>query len=211
MNTMESTSPKETRVLDRFSACLVCRRRKLRCDGAQPECKRCHATGYTCQYQDPVYRSRTRVLQDRIKEIESKIEEIQLQRARSSILSQTSSPSGGNESASVDVLPPQSITQSTSPPATPAPNESINPTLESSSYSTPGNPWFEPGVLARRGPLDLSLPGEASKKFLNMFMQRKAISGFELHVGRVIRSFQPGSPDAPVPALFYAMLLLILN
>ncbi|EUC62558.1 fungal specific transcription factor domain protein, partial [Rhizoctonia solani AG-3 Rhs1AP] len=41
-----------------------------------------------------------------------------------------------------------------------------------------------------------------------MFMQRTQISGFELHIGRVLRSFQPGSSEPAVPALYYAMLLL---
>ncbi|CAE6415055.1 unnamed protein product [Rhizoctonia solani] len=63
-------------------------------------------------------------------------------------------------------------------------------------------------MLLRRGPSDISLPSEASKKLLSMFMQRKLISGFELHVGRVVRSFQHGSSEPAVPALFYAMLLL---
>ncbi|CAE6449067.1 unnamed protein product [Rhizoctonia solani] len=141
---------------------------------------------------------RIRPTEDRIKEIESKIEEFELQRARSS----TSSSSGRNESASVDVPPPQPILQNASPPSVTSNYTGQTPD------SIPGTPWSEPGVLSRRGPLNLSLPGEASKKFLNMFMQRKAISGFELHVGRVIKSFQPESSDAPVPALFYAMLLL---
>ncbi|CAE6445787.1 unnamed protein product [Rhizoctonia solani] len=77
---MDSTPPTGIRMLSRFGACLICRRRKLRCDATQPECNRCRATGNTCQYQDPAYRSRTRVLQEHIRELEAKIDQIKLQR-----------------------------------------------------------------------------------------------------------------------------------
>ncbi|KAH7334773.1 hypothetical protein B0J17DRAFT_89595 [Rhizoctonia solani] len=63
-------------------------------------------------------------------------------------------------------------------------------------------------MLSRRGPSAISLPGEISRKLLNTFMQRMQISGFELHMGRVVRSFQPGSCEPAVPALYYAILLL---
>ncbi|CAE6433835.1 unnamed protein product [Rhizoctonia solani] len=204
---MASTRPSEIRVLDRFGACLVCRKRKLRCDGTKPECNRCRTSGCTCQYQDPAHRSRTRVLQDRIKDIEGRIQEIELRRGQSSVCSRVpSAPDRHEPIISTEVLPLQSAPRSAPILSTwgstmyraPDPFSSLNQTV----------PCFGPNSLLCRGSSNLSLPGEASKKFLNMFMQRSLISGFELHTGRVIRSFQPGSSEAGAPALFYAMLLL---
>ncbi|CAE6505568.1 unnamed protein product [Rhizoctonia solani] len=63
-------------------------------------------------------------------------------------------------------------------------------------------------ILLRRGPFAMSLPGETSRKLLNTFMQRMQVSGFELHMGRIIKNIQPGACEPVVPALYYAMLLL---
>ncbi|KDN42346.1 hypothetical protein RSAG8_06837, partial [Rhizoctonia solani AG-8 WAC10335] len=197
---MESTPPTGARMLSRFGACLVCRRRKLRCDATQPECNRCRATGNKCQYQDPAYRSRIRVLQTRIKDIEAKIKEIEQRRGRSSGPSGASSSSSQNESnLGAGIL---SVPQAASPIATP---EGSAPDF-SSCLASGASP--ESSMLSRRGPSDLSLPGEASRKILGRWMQRKQISGFELHIGRVVKSFQPGPTGSAVPALYYAMLLL---
>ncbi|KAI8148514.1 hypothetical protein BJV82DRAFT_481167, partial [Fennellomyces sp. T-0311] len=34
-------------------ACIVCRKKKVKCDGVQPTCSRCHSMGIQCQYSDP--------------------------------------------------------------------------------------------------------------------------------------------------------------
>lgn len=34
-------------------ACVVCRKKKVKCDGIQPTCSRCHSMGFSCQYSDP--------------------------------------------------------------------------------------------------------------------------------------------------------------
>ncbi|KAH7334905.1 hypothetical protein B0J17DRAFT_93988 [Rhizoctonia solani] len=112
---MDSAPPTEVHTLSRFGACLVCRRRKLRCDATQPECGRCRSTNSTCQYQDPAYRSRTRVLQDHIKELEAKIEEIKHQRRRPSESFCASGSSSHRESTlNSDALSLQSAPQATS-------------------------------------------------------------------------------------------------
>ncbi|KAF8706774.1 GAL4-like Zn(II)2Cys6 (or C6 zinc) binuclear cluster DNA-binding domain, partial [Rhizoctonia solani] len=187
---MAATPPKATPVLDRFSACLVCRKRKL----------------------------------DRIKEIESKIREIELRRERSVMSSQRPSPCTSNESPNADISTLESGSQSPSPPS--APDRFPHTASKSPSQPMLSTPWFDSGVLSYKGSLNWNLPMEVSNILcvifrlkspsrptqtwasLNMFMQRRSISGFELHIDRVIRSFQPGRSDAPVPALLYTMLLL---
>ncbi|CEJ05192.1 hypothetical protein RMCBS344292_19139 [Rhizopus microsporus] len=34
-------------------ACIVCRKKKVKCDGVQPSCSRCQSNGVECQYTDP--------------------------------------------------------------------------------------------------------------------------------------------------------------
>lgn len=34
-------------------ACMVCRKKKVKCNGVQPACARCQAMGLQCQYSDP--------------------------------------------------------------------------------------------------------------------------------------------------------------
>ncbi|KAL5638490.1 hypothetical protein ACGC1H_005241 [Rhizoctonia solani] len=205
---MEPTPYTGVRMLSRFAACLVCRRRKLRCDATQPECNRCHATGNKCEYQDPECRSRTRVLQNQIKEIEGKIKEIEQRRGQSSVPSRTSSSSSHDESNhGFGTLLPQPTSQATSPIDTPTTNSPVHQAPDLSSYLAP-NTSSGSNMLMQPGPSDLSLPGRTSRKLLNMFMQRTQISGFELHADRVLRSFQPGSSEPAVPALYYSMLLL---
>lgn len=34
-------------------ACVVCRKKKVKCDGVQPACSRCNTMGISCEYTDP--------------------------------------------------------------------------------------------------------------------------------------------------------------
>lgn len=34
-------------------ACVICRKKKVKCDGIQPSCSRCQSIGNCCQYSDP--------------------------------------------------------------------------------------------------------------------------------------------------------------
>lgn len=63
----------------RGSACLNCRRRKLRCDGARPICGPCIRTNRQadCEYTDGPVRSPTQVLEDNIARLEARIYELE--------------------------------------------------------------------------------------------------------------------------------------
>ncbi|EPQ54965.1 hypothetical protein GLOTRDRAFT_22167, partial [Gloeophyllum trabeum ATCC 11539] len=68
-----STAP-----LQRGKACLNCRKRKMKCDGARPVCGQCERAGREedCEYADGG-RTRTQMLQDTISELEARIEELE--------------------------------------------------------------------------------------------------------------------------------------
>ncbi|KAG9001585.1 accessory factor associated with RNA polymerase II [Tulasnella sp. JGI-2019a] len=63
------------RVLARGNACLCCRRRKLKCDGTKPACGPCTRGRRTneCVYEEAKVKTKTQMLQSRIRELESKI------------------------------------------------------------------------------------------------------------------------------------------
>jgi hypothetical protein len=46
----DSTIPKPKRI-----ACIICRKRKLKCDGSKPSCSTCTRLGHSCAY-DPIRR-----------------------------------------------------------------------------------------------------------------------------------------------------------
>lgn len=43
----ETTVPKPKRI-----ACIICRKRKLKCDGTKPSCSTCTRLGHTCAYDE---------------------------------------------------------------------------------------------------------------------------------------------------------------
>lgn len=57
-------------------ACLICRKRKLRCDGARPSCSTCSRLGHNCGYDEVRKKSGpkrgyVKALEERLKQVES--------------------------------------------------------------------------------------------------------------------------------------------
>ncbi|KAM0314461.1 hypothetical protein ACHAO8_004658 [Botrytis cinerea] len=67
----DSTFPKPKRI-----ACIICRKRKLKCDGSKPSCSTCARLGHDCAY-DPVRRKSgpkrgyVKALEERLKQVEN--------------------------------------------------------------------------------------------------------------------------------------------
>ncbi|KAF9015955.1 hypothetical protein BDZ89DRAFT_1141812 [Hymenopellis radicata] len=73
-----STSNLGTPGLQRGQACIYCRRRKMRCDGARPICGQCSRSRRPddCQYTDQG-RSRMEILEESIARVEARIHELE--------------------------------------------------------------------------------------------------------------------------------------
>lgn len=49
----KSSSEQQPRRVKVTLACVVCRKKKVKCDGVQPTCGRCRSNGFSCAYSDP--------------------------------------------------------------------------------------------------------------------------------------------------------------
>ena len=61
-------------MLSRGGACEFCKRRKLKCTAEMPSCTACSRAGIDCVYSQKKQRSRIRVLEDRLVELEKRLE-----------------------------------------------------------------------------------------------------------------------------------------
>ncbi|CAE6420204.1 unnamed protein product [Rhizoctonia solani] len=205
-------------VLPRGGACLVCRRRKQKCDATKPQCNECVSAGRNCQYEDDTYRTRTQSLQDQIKELEAQIRVLEEKKGSSS--SKTPSERS-SETSSVHLSPSPSLSLGTSSstssrgasrtPITPTSDSVsaegvfpaiVSPSSPSSTYSTAD---ILPKYLKSTGP---DPPPNAVGRLLDIFVHRHSQCGFELHLGRVMRAVQPGAIEPLIPALLNSMLLM---
>ncbi|KAF8608227.1 hypothetical protein BDV93DRAFT_245111 [Ceratobasidium sp. AG-I] len=202
-------------VLPRHGACLVCRKRKLKCDAKKPECNECIVTNRKCLYEDESYRSRTHQLKDRIKELEAKIraaeQGIPFSRETLGSASSSSGVHSSHTSGSPKTPPASYQTQPLPPDFTidGSPSWSAELMFPSTKTITPDS--FEPTFNVYEPPKakeQEAPPPDVTRSLLAIFVLRQAQCGFELHMGRVIASLCPGAPEPIVPALFSAMLLL---
>ncbi|KIY65624.1 hypothetical protein CYLTODRAFT_492179 [Cylindrobasidium torrendii FP15055 ss-10] len=70
-----SRNPSRSNQLGKGAACLNCRHRKIRCDGAQPVCGQCSRSDVfvDCEYSGSSANSRTRALEERIASVQQRI------------------------------------------------------------------------------------------------------------------------------------------
>ncbi|CEL51527.1 hypothetical protein RSOLAG1IB_00062 [Rhizoctonia solani AG-1 IB] len=221
MTTLQSpiTTPGvEYPVLPRGGACLICRRRKQKCDATKPKCNECVSASRNCQYEDDTYRTRTQLLQDRIKELEAQIRLIEEKRGSSSSAASEHELSSDESSVRLSASPGLSLGSSSSAssrgsrtPITPTPGLGsaddvfpaiVSPSSPSSVYSILD---MFPNHAKSTGP---DPPPHVFARLIDIFFQRHSQCGFELHIGRVRRALQPDAPEALTPALLNSMLLM---
>ncbi|KAG8677999.1 hypothetical protein FRC08_018151, partial [Ceratobasidium sp. 394] len=218
MKPPQTTVDAANNVLPRHGACLVCRKRKLKCDATKPECHECLATGRKCQYEDETYRSRTQQLQDRIRELEARIKEAEEKGSSISSKSPSSNSSAGRPTHTSNS--PEVPSTSYHPSSSTGGSSGISPPVQSPSNLLSPNPnpsshgSLSPGrtISERSTGSNHSAPFEPTpeqvKKLLEVFIVRQAQCGFELHTDRIISNLSVGGAEPVIPALLNAMLLL---
>ncbi|KAF8191549.1 hypothetical protein K438DRAFT_1830705 [Mycena galopus ATCC 62051] len=72
--------------LQRGSACLCCRKRKLKCDGTRPVCTQCIKMNRDdeCEYDDKKQKSRTQKLKEKLSVLEQRLRELESESAATS-------------------------------------------------------------------------------------------------------------------------------
>lgn len=65
--------------LQRGSACLSCRKRKMKCDGSRPICQQCSRANRSadCEYDDGKTKTRTQLLQEKIHRLEFRLQQLE--------------------------------------------------------------------------------------------------------------------------------------
>ncbi|KAK7035854.1 adenylate kinase [Favolaschia claudopus] len=76
---MPSRKPSTSAPLQRGSACLCCRKRKLKCDGMRPVCTQCIKMNRDeeCEYDDKKQKSRTQKLKEKLSLLEQRLRELE--------------------------------------------------------------------------------------------------------------------------------------
>ncbi|KDQ33986.1 hypothetical protein PLEOSDRAFT_1020854, partial [Pleurotus ostreatus PC15] len=92
--------------LRRGTACLCCRKKKLKCDGVRPVCKQCSKMGRAdlCEYDDKRQKSRTQKLREKLQFLECRLRELENRRDPSnySSTSSTQHPTPSSEPSGFD-------------------------------------------------------------------------------------------------------------
>ncbi|KEP50705.1 NADPH-dependent diflavin oxidoreductase [Rhizoctonia solani 123E] len=207
---MEATVETPPETLPRYSACLLCRSRKVKCDGGHPKCGRCRGSNQVCEYKYPVHTSRTRLLQDKIKDIEDKIRAIEQRRESSiSAVSQACSIRNTPDSspANRNTLFSSPISNDSCGLRSPPLAESVSYLLDSdfSSYPAAGCPCIEAAISGRLSSEGLDISPDSLKCMLTIFVHRRGLTGYKLHTGRVLHNLSTSTK--PVLALLHAILL----
>ncbi|CAE6441383.1 unnamed protein product [Rhizoctonia solani] len=217
--------PSSGNALQRGSACLTCRRRKLKCDAIKPACTSCARSGrsQTCTYDDGLPKSRVQILTSKVRDLEAKIKAMETARQLSS-----------GDVSSLQALP--MFMPTTTLPGNPdnsntslhisssTPNSEIwkSPTLGQNELmnlaaslaiaeSTPLAPRNElVGTLRRMTPwweLD-EIPSGVQEHLINTFLARRWEPGIELDVPRLWLSLSQIEAHQPHKCFLNAIYLV---
>ncbi|KAJ7495951.1 hypothetical protein B0H11DRAFT_1801658 [Mycena galericulata] len=174
------------RTLEKGTACLFCRKRKVKCDGARPACRRCHEMGRAedCEYTDSRGRTESQHLEASIARLEARIREL-----------------GGTLPTSPEVILHEPHLE----------GQPLGSSFSSWNNSKRDNPQQTPRIQVTLSDnwWQTPLPPQNVAKILIEFFSRHASQfGFFLNGPRIVRSvFSPDSRRPISPSLLNAMFL----
>ncbi|TFK46348.1 hypothetical protein OE88DRAFT_1667661 [Heliocybe sulcata] len=198
-------APKTTSVLQRGSACLPCRKKKMRCEGTRPTCSQCAKSlqPQSCIYEDAKKKSRTQSLKDKVAVLEKRLKELE-----------------PHETTGETQIGIGSSPQPFPPPISPDGTE-----LSQGWFSGPsGEDWFShdaallscPTVLtppyatnaARDVTVNDVVPPETKCMLLDIFLSHHQPLGFHVDLSKLKSSLSDDSNGSTHPALINAIHLL---
>ncbi|QRW00834.1 Fungal Zn(2)-Cys(6) binuclear cluster domain [Ceratobasidium sp. AG-Ba] len=220
-----------TIALQRGSACLTCRRRKLKCDANKPACTSCTRTGrsQTCTYDDGLPKSRVQVLTSKVRDLEEKI--LAMETTRNG--SPPNLPHQGQltPASSTDALPylpmiatGDAVFDLLSPPKTPqdldvwhslatGDNDIVNLAANLSTFPTQTIPYPQLAALDTVRKLtpwweQEEVPSGIQLRLINIFLPRKWEPGTEVDEKRLRASLSQPSASQPHPCFLDAIYLV---
>ncbi|KAJ7090422.1 hypothetical protein B0H15DRAFT_838560 [Mycena belliarum] len=174
--------------LQRGSACLCCRKRKLKCDGTRPVCNQCIKMNRDeeCEYDDKKHKSRTQKLKEKLSLLEQRLRELESESC------EALSPSNSSSGSSSLGLP---ATQHPSPELAPQPSM-FDPTPTHGSPSI--IPILDPDCLGNFDNLfEYNWSGSSSSSSLYGGVSGYGTPGFELDVRMVMDAEDPDQTVHP--------------
>ncbi|EUC62559.1 NADPH-dependent diflavin oxidoreductase, putative [Rhizoctonia solani AG-3 Rhs1AP] len=199
-------------VLARYQACLLCRKRKQKCDATKPECQECLALGSKCQYENERYRTRTELLQNKIRELEEQIRGFEQRSSQSPF--QAMDRTISRHGLSPGLPCGSSCSPASYDPSTPSGGSPVKIGLPlQNSWLQPVSSQFPPKPQLNHGSIRTNSErpepsAEVVRRLLDVFVQRHVQCCFELDLNRVMGSLQHGTTKPIIPALYNAMLLI---
>ncbi|KAJ3491225.1 hypothetical protein NLI96_g869 [Meripilus lineatus] len=206
-----SNAPGPSTSLQRGKACLRCRKRKMRCDGAKPACQQCvrakKADG--CEYDDGKGKTRTQLMRERIAMLEARIKELESPEVTSPPITlfdpHAPSPYFSESSSSSSHGSPAALSLSASASPIPFPAGkfedpgvlSMSPNGFTSDVDTTqwDSQWSSLSDFSGMNGVADSFsmddpPIELAQMLLEIFLPHRHQCGLEVHVGRLRESIQ---------------------
>ncbi|CAK5265903.1 unnamed protein product [Mycena citricolor] len=194
--------------LQRGKACLRCRKRKMRCDGAKPACQQCSRAkkGDACEYDDGKSKTRTQILRETIVRLEHRVRELEDPEYLSPAVAlfdphirgfSESPPSSSYDSAEA------SFSHS------PFPSDSAHSPEGSwcNNAVSPSPPLFSPELFFPDPEPQFQPPMDLAIMLLEIFSPHRHQCGLEIQTGELIDSLNRPSHEQRHPALMSAIFL----
>ncbi|KIM78836.1 hypothetical protein PILCRDRAFT_576092 [Piloderma croceum F 1598] len=204
----KSTTPETgnpTSTLQRGKACLRCRKRKMRCDGAKPACQQCTRAKKpdACEYDDGKGKTRTQILRESITRLEQRIRELEDPEYTSPSVTLFDPHAEHRRSYSSSSSVADSQGSGLSLTNSPFPSESPN----SPHGSWIGIPSPSPSPFREAYHDDMRPPFELAQMLLEIFLPHRHQCGLEVHIGRMRDSLTLPPSQQRHPILMNAIFL----
>jgi len=200
--------------LQRGKACLRCRKRKMRCDGAKPACQQCFRAKKVdgCEYDDGKGKTRTQLLRENINRLEQRIRELEDPEYISpsvTLYDPHASRHHRSESSSSSLGSPGSNPLSTS--HSPFPSESASSPQGSWTHlpvvHSPSPSSFGAEVYFEEPQPQFQPPFELAQMLLDIFSPHRHQCGLEINMQQLRDSLSLPTAEQRHPALLHAIFL----
>ncbi|KAJ7049951.1 hypothetical protein C8F01DRAFT_1181078 [Mycena amicta] len=203
--------------LQRGKACLRCRKRKMRCDGAKPACQQCARAkkGDACEYDDGKGKTRTQILRETIIRLEHRVRELEDPEYVSPAVTLFDPHTFDHQTLrSFSESPPSSsygsADASFSAGHSPFPSDSASAHSPEGSWSqgvSASPPLFGPDMFFQEPQSQINPPVDLALMLLEIFTPHRHQCGLQVHMGQLKDSLNRSLSEQRHPVLMNAIYL----